>query len=323
MNKSLTILLILICGIAKGQEKTGIAVDPSANNLAVLFTMTDEDGRIKNLELMESVFKDKSLGFKCERHHNVSSPFIYEKLTELASKLEPGATLLAYFNSHGGGSGDKFGMSAQGGSFKFSKALEALGSPGRPIRRLIFLVDTCHAGGSIQDSLKQDGDLLRSISAAKPTSFLPELPSSYSREVLPFISVFTNSVRVEKVDRGQKFFQTQYEVDYGQNSGVYEEILIISSCSVEDLSVRGTFASRFASSFKSVGEDKNMTVGEFLKKFALSHGQSGQQPYYKILPNENMFNELLFGPFPAQRIPILDQSGKKTIDYNFIPIPLT
>lgn len=327
MNKAIGLVFLILleinASLAFCQEKTGIAVDPSMNNLAVLFTMTNEDGRIRNLDLMESVFKDKSLGFSLERHHNVSSPFIYEKLTELAGVLEPGATLLAYFNSHGGGSGDKFGMSAQGGSFKFSKALEALGRPGRPIRRLVFLVDTCHAAGSIQDSLKQDGELLRNISMAKPTAFLPELPSFYSREALPFISVFANQVHVERMQRGRKFFQIQHEVDYGQNSGVYEEILIISSSSVEDLSVRGTFASRLASTFKSVRDDKSVTVGEFLKRFAMSHGQSGQQPHYKILPDNHMFEELLFGPFPAQRIPIVDQSGKKKIDYNFIPVPST
>jgi hypothetical protein len=321
MNRFLAIFLFLFCFAANAQEKTGIAIDPSANNVAVLFTMTSEDGRIRNLELMESVFKDKTLGFRCERHHNVSSPFIYNKLTDTAKALDSDATLLLYFNSHGGGSGNGFIMTAQGGSFKFSKALEALGKSGRPIKRLIFLVDTCHAEGSIQDSLKQDGDLLRNIQMAKPTSFLPELPSSYSKEAMPFISIFTRTVYVEQISRGRKFFQTTYEVDYGEDSGVYEEILIISSSSVEDLSIRGAFASRFASTFKSVRDDRSVTVGGFLKKFALSHGSSGQQPHYKVLPDNRMFGELLFGPSPAQRIPILDHGGRGKFDMNFIPLP--
>lgn len=320
-NEILFLLICLFCLAAEAQEKTGIAIDPSADNVAALFTMTNEEGRIRNLDLMESVFKDGSLGFKSERNHNVSSPFIYKRLTELAAGLESGATLLLYFNSHGGGSGNGFMMTSQGGSFKFSKALEALGKSGRPIRRLIFLVDTCHAEGSIQDSLKQDGDLLKNIQTAKPTSFLPELPSSYSREALPFISFFTNAVQVEQISRGRKFFQTQYEVDYGEDSGVYEEILIISSSSVEDLSVRGAFASRFASTFKTVKEDPNVTVGEFLKKFALSHGKSGQQPHYKILPDNSMFGELLLGPAPPQMIPILDHTGRGGLSHNFIPLP--
>lgn len=313
---------VLICGVALSQEKTGVAIDPSANNVAALFTMTNEDGRVKNLDLMESIFKDGSLGFEAQRHHNVSSSFIYEKITELASNLDDGATLLLYFNSHGGGSGDRFGMTAQGGSFKFSKGLDALKKSGKPVKRLIFLVDTCHAEGSIQDSLKQDGELLKNIQSAKPTAFLPELPSSYSRNELPFISVFTKQVQSEQIVRGKKFIQTQYEVDYGEDSGVYEEILIISSSSVEDLSVRGAFAVRMAATFRAVRDDKSITVGEFLKKFAMSHGSSGQQPHYKILPDNKMFGELLFGPMLAQTIPIRNHTGGgKNLDPNFVPVP--
>lgn len=307
-----------VCAIA--QERTGIAVDPSAKNIAALFTMTDEGGRLRNLELMEGVFKDKSLGFSCERHHNVSSTYIYEKIKELASGLEEGATLLLYFNSHGGGSGDRFIMTAKEGNFKFSRALEALGKANKKIRRLIFLVDTCHAAGSIQDSLKQDGELLRNIQSAKPTNYLPELPSKFETNMIPFISVFVDPVM--KTEGGRTFFEVNSKIDYGENSGIYDEILIISSCSVEDLSMRGTFASRLESTFKAVKGDKGMTVGEFLKKFALSHGSSGQQPYYKLLPDQNMFGELLFGPWPAQKIPILDhKNGTKKLDFNLIPIP--
>lgn len=321
MNKFFYIFIFFSCSCVWAQDKTGIAIDPGANNIAALFTMTDESGRVRNLELMESIFQDKSLGFKSERHHNVSSPYIYSKMTELASKLEPEATLLLYFNSHGGGSGDRFGMTAQGGSFKFSKGLDALKKSGKTIKRLIFLVDTCHAEGSIQDSLKQDGELLRSIQIAKPTKFLPELPNQYSRDEIPFISVFLNKVP-SKIKIGNQLFDESVEIDYGQDSGTYEEILIISSSSVEDLSMRGAFASRLAETFKKVKNDKNITVGQFLKKFAESHGTSGQQPHYKILPDGSMLNELLFGPWFVQTIPIKNHSNtKESFEINFIPIP--
>ena len=314
--KTIVFILILMCGVAHAQEKTGIAIDPSANNVAALFTMTNEDGRLRNLDLMESIFKDGSLGFSVGRHHNVSSSFIYSKMTELASNLDENATLLLYFNSHGGGSGDRFGMTAEGGSFKFGKGLAALKKSGKTIGRLILLVDTCHAEGSIQDSLKQDGDLLRGIKTAKPTSFLPELPSSYSRKELPFTAFFMNVVP----GHGRIF---DSEIDYGEDSGAYDQILIISSSSVEDLSVRGAFAARLASTFKAVRGDKEMTVGEFLKKFAESHGKSGQQPYYKILPDNSMFNELLFGPAYAQTIPITEWGGTGgEFGANYIPLPL-
>jgi hypothetical protein len=74
------ILFLFMCSCALAQDKTGIAVDPSAQNIAALFTMTNENGRTKNLELMEEVFKDGSLGFEVEKHHNVSSAYIYKKI---------------------------------------------------------------------------------------------------------------------------------------------------------------------------------------------------------------------------------------------------
>ena len=314
------ILLFLFCFEAMAQEKTGVAIDPKENNIAALFTMTDEGGRIRNLELMESIFKDKSLGFASERHHNVSSQYIYSKMTELASKLDPDATLLLYFNSHGGGSGDRFAMTAHGGSFRFNKGLEALKKSGKRIKRLIFLVDTCHAEGSIQDSLKQDGELLRDIKMAKPTDFLPELPSKYSKKDTPFTGIFLDKVMVDKA--GTTEFVIKTDIDYGEDSGAYDEILIISSSSVEDLSVRGTFALRLAQTFNVVKDDKEITVGGFLKKFAESHGKSGQQPYYKILPDKSMLDELLFGPWFAQTMPVIDHSKKnEKFGPSFIPMP--
>lgn len=321
MKKISLLVALLLCGTLQAQEKTGIAIDPSAGNIAALFTMTDENGRIRNLELMESVFKDGSLGFSCERHHNVSSPYIYKKIEELAKNMDPEGTLLLYFNSHGGGSWDGFGMTASGGFFKFKKVLEALGRSGKIIKRLIFLVDTCHAEGSIQGSVNQNGQLLKKIKTATPTDFLPRLPDKYSSASMPFISVFVERAELER-SKGKKVYKILSEIDYGQDSGVYEQILIISSSSVEDLSVRGVFAARFASTFKSVKGDRNITVGQFLKRFAESHGPSGQQPHYKMLPDESMFNELLFGPWPSQTIPIRDiASGKIEKRPEFIPIP--
>lgn len=291
---------------------------PSAGNVAALFTMTDEGGRLRNLQLMESIFQDGSLGFGVESHHNVSSPYIYSRLEELAGSLEEDATLLVYLNSHGGGSGDRFAMTAKGGSFKFSKALEAIGRSGRRVRRLVLLVDTCHAEGSIQDSTGDDGQLLRNLKMSQPTAFLPELPDSYERSDLPFIAPFVSLVPTEKKYKGQTVVRPV--VDYGQDSGTYEEMLIISSSSVEDYSIRGVFASRLAATFKSVKDKRGVTVGEFLKMFADSHGPSGQQPHYKVIPDGSMFKELLFGPWFAQTLPVRDHTGGGAPS-NLVPVP--
>lgn len=316
--KRIFLLLCLIPRVAMAQERAGLSVDPAAGNVAALFTMTDEGGRLKNLQLMESVFKDGSLGFSAETHHNVSSPFIYSRLEGLARGLPEGGTLLVYLNSHGGGSGDRFAMTAQGGSFKFSKALQAMGKSGRPVRRLILLVDTCHAEGSIQDSTGEDGELLRNLKVATPTSFLPELPSSYARRDLPFISPFVSLVPAEGGRGGRSLMQPV--VYYGEDSGVWEELLIISSSSVEELSVRGAFAGRLASTFKSVKDDGGITVGEFLRRFAESHSGGGQQPHYKVLPDSSMFAEPLFGPWPAQTIPVKSHEGSD-VTGAYVPVP--
>lgn len=289
------------------QDKTGFAIDINENNIAGLFTMTDEAGRSRNLDLMENVFKDGALGFKSERYHNVSAPFIYSKLTDMASRVGDNGTLLLYFNSHGGGSGNKFMMVASGGSFRFSKAIESI-AKAKTVKRLIFLVDTCHAAGSIQESLKEDGELLRNIKNATPTKYLEELPEKYTSKFKPFLGIFN-------ILNGK--------VDYGEDSGAYEEILIITSSSVEDLTTRGVFALRMQNTFNSVKGNNDITVGDFLKKFADSHGPNGQQPYYKILPGKDMFDEFLFGALPAQRIPVKNYSkdGLKDFNQNYIILP--
>lgn len=303
--KILILIAVINSNIASAQEKTGFAVDLGAKNIAALFTMTNEQGRIRNLELMENIFTDGSLGFESQRYHNVSSPFIYKKLNELAKNLDDNASLILYFNSHGGGSGNRFAMTAEGGSFKFSKALESLGAANKKIRRLIILVDTCHAQGSIQDGLKQDGQLLKNIMSASPTNYLNELPSKITYADLPFASIFLDGS----------------VANYGESSNAYEELLIISSCSVEDLSVRGVFASRLNKTFEEVKKNKKITVKEFLKKFADNHEKYGQQPYYKVLPNEDLLEEMLFSPYSAQLLPVFFKGKKIEVDSDYIPMP--
>jgi len=308
MLKFLIIFIVLIFSSPIfAQDKTGFAIDINANNIAGLFTMTDENGRLRNLDLMEGVFKDGSLGFKAERYHNVPSNFIYSKMADMASKLDGNGTLLLYLNSHGGGSGNRFIMSSSDGNFRFSKAIAAIAKV-KTVRRLVFLVDTCHAAGSIQESLKEDGQLLRDIQIATPTEYLPEMPDRFSFKIKPFAGIFSL-----KND----------EIDFCEDSGAYEEILIISSSSVEDLSTRGVFASRLSSTFNAVKEDKEITLAQFLKKFADSHGKSGQQPYYKVLPNRSMLSEFLFGPLAVQQIPVKNYSsdGLKDFPPNYILYP--
>jgi hypothetical protein len=306
MKKFYLFVFLLLNNVGLAQENTGFAVDLTENNIAGLFTMTDEGGRVRNLDLMENVFKDGTLGFKPERHHNVSSSFIYNSITDMANRVGENGTLLLYFNSHGGGSGSKFMMVASGGSFKFSKALQAI-AKAKTVRRLIFFVDTCHAAGSIQESLKEDGELLRNIQNATPTKFLEELPEKYSTRFKPFLGIFDSH---------------NGRIDFGEDSGAYEEILIISSSSVEDLTTRGVFASRMFQTFNSVKDDTEVTVGNFLKRFADSHGKTGQQPYYKMLPSKDMFNELLFGPLIAQKIPIKNHAKDlKKFDQKYIIYP--
>ena len=281
-------------------KKVGFAWDKNSKNIAALFTMTNENGRLENIRLMESVFQDKSLGFEHKSFHNKSSKFIYKKVTELAEEVGKNGTLLIYLNSHGGGSGSKFGMQTSDGWFKFSKALKAIAN-GRKTKRLIVFIDTCHASGGIQEGFEGGQSLI------SPTIGLPEL-SSYPKLGNPVSSIFNTS---------------SAGANYGLLSEAYEEALIIASSSVENLSYRGVFATRLSKSFEAAKQNKDMTVLEFMKYFASLHSNTKQKPYYKVLPNESMLIEPLFQNALIRRIIIVDRNnpnGDYPIDY--IPIPL-
>jgi len=293
----LTTFLLISSSLFAEVQETGLSFDQNEISVAGLFTMTNEGGRLKNLELVDGIFSDGKLGFKAEKYHNVGSVEIYKKISELTGKLSSNGTLLLYLNSHGGGSNQNFAMTAVGGSFKFSKALKAIASI-KKVKRLVVLIDTCHAAGGIQEGFDVNGELLRNIQGVKPT-FLPELPKQYKSVTRPFIGIFD--------------ILKDNNIDYGEDSGAYEEALIISSSSVEDLSIRGVFASRLKIAFDKVKNNRDTTVGQFLKIFADSHSQSGQQPYYKVVPNKNMLSELLFRNHLAEEIPIFDYKTKEKI----------
>jgi hypothetical protein len=292
-----TILAFLI--FAQNPAPVGLPFDRNENNLALLFTMTNEEGRLENIQLMESIFKDGSLGFKSQSYHNVSSPLIYSKLTEGAKAVGEAGTLLFYVNSHGGGSWKNFSMEALGGDFKFTKALQAI-AKGNKVQRLVIFIDTCHAEGGIQEGFQEGGKPILNIRTG-----LEELPTAY------------------RVSNPNKFFDDeQIEVNYGQDIGAYKECLILASTNINTLSTRTIFPTKMKSTLQKAKGDKTITVAQFLKKFAESHNDVYQKPLYKVLPNEKMLDEPLFNNIPARAILIKDRTGSDTkISSTYILLP--
>lgn len=313
MIKKLFFLFVIFAGCSYEETETfkvnnGLPFHMSEKNIAALFTMTDESGRKENLKMMESIFQDGSLGFQCESHHNKSSKYIYETISSLAQEVGSNGTLLIYLNSHGGGSGSRFAMTSSDGSFKFSRALDAIAKSNK-VKRLIVLIDTCHASGGIQEAFQGKEKLVENIKTQ-----LPELPAFYEETTL-------------KTNQNSYFFSSKkigiakVKMDYGVSSGAYHECLILASSSAEDLSTRGAFASRLKSAFENV-KGKEVTIAEFLKLFAKLHNNTTQKPHYKVLPTDFILSEPLFGNAYVRDIPIIDrQKPDVDIPIDFIPTP--
>lgn len=260
----------------------GLPYYKQSKNIAALFTMTNESGRRENLQMMTDIFEDGELGFEVQSYHNKPSKFIYDKLTELAQEVGEYGTLLVYLNSHGGGDGDRFGMTSGDGAFKFSKALKAI-ADGNRVKRLIILIDTCHASGGIREGFKE-----RESPIPNPQTGLPELPGIYSLE-------FDNRA--------------------------YEEALVIASSSVEDLSMRGYFAARLKKAYQAA-KGENLTVAEFMRQFAALHNNTEQKPHYKALPDDSFLNEPLFRNALIRDIPIINHNGPpREYPPDYIPMP--
>lgn len=303
----LCIVFLIGCSNNQYFKTKGLPFDFQEKNIAALFTMTNESGRIENLKMMESIFEDKSLGFEFETHHNKNSKYIYEQLTRLAREVGESGTLLIYLNSHGGGSGSRFGMQASDEFFKFSKALDAI-AKGNKVKRLIVLIDTCHASGGIQEGFQGNEKPVINIKTN-----LPEMPDFYTETI--------DTARLRNF--GLKF-ETKLEIDYGLSSGAYEESLIVASSSAADLSMRGAFAARLRDAFKQIKNEKDVTVAGFLKKFAELHHNTTQKPHYKVLPSSKLLDEPLFYNLPIREIPIFDQQNKnKNNKYkkDYVPLP--
>lgn len=271
------IFSLLLFGCQK-PVKTGLSYDIKEKNYALLFTMTDESGRTKNLQLMEDCFKDLKFGFLCEKFHNLSSKQIYEKVAEYTPKVGENGTLLLYLNSHGGGSGKNFMMQAREGSFKFSKLIKSIASSGK-VKRLVVLIDTCHAAGGIEEGFESKGEPIRVTNIEVR---MPELiPDSYFRN---FFDIKNNTI------------------DYCMGYNAYSEALIVASCSPEKLAIRGVFAYNFKKAKEKVAE--TATVAEFLRTFSGLHTAGQQIPYFKCLPNNSILNEPLFYNPVAREIPM-------------------
>lgn len=287
---ALNFILILLLLKEENVNLSGFPDDFGKNNYALLFTMTDEDGRTKNLQLMEDSFKDEKLGFKCLKFHNVSSKQIYEKITEYSLETGNEGTLLLYLNSHGGGSGKNFGMVSKDGGFKFSKAVQSIAKSGK-VKRLIVLIDTCHASGGIEEGFDKKGAPLR---------------------------VFNTEVQMPEISKNtffRNFFDIKNdEIDYCVNLNAFDDAIILASSSPEKLTTRGVFAYNWKKTKDLIGEDA--MVADFLKSFAKNGLLLGQQPYFKCIPNNSIFNEPLFKNSIPKDLPV---NGKKIKDLILLP----
>jgi len=271
----------------KDVNLSGFPYDFNDKNYSLLFTMTDEDGRTRNLQLMEDSFKDDKLGFKCLKFHNVSSKQIYDKVSEYASLVGQEGTLLLYLNSHGGGSGKNFSMVAKDGNFKFSKVVQSIANVGK-IKRLIVLIDTCHASGGIEEGFDKKGTPLRVFNVEVQ---MPEISKN---------SFFRN------------FFDIKNdEIDFCLNLNAFDDAIILASSSPEKLTTRGVFAFNWKKTKENIHEDA--TVADFLKRFAKNDMANGQQPYFKCLPNNSIFNEPLFKNPIARELPVNGEEIKNLI----------
>lgn len=305
----LLVLIGITCFVSKQEEKKLskkeekiIATLPydiynKENNYAFLFTMTNEEGRKESIDMMQSVFKDGNLGFQVEAFHNKSSKEIYEKITNICKKIDNDGTLLLYFNSHGGGEGKYFSMTAAGGDLKFSKVLESI-KKGKKVKRLIVLVDTCHAEGAINEGFEGGAKLLKNIKTG-----LAEFPTKCSEKETPFFD----------------FFEKDGEMKYGEDDKAYDELLVICSVNATNLSTRTEFPIRFKKAYAYALANKKISNAQFLKKFADLFSDLRQQPMYKIIP-ESMLDEPLFESLPAKEIPVVDQYGEVfNKDYILLP----
>jgi hypothetical protein len=262
--------------------ETALPYDIENNNVSLLFTLTNEGGRIENLNYMKSIFEDKSLGFVYESFHNKSANFIYDKITETCKDLDEEATLLLYLNGHGGGYNKNFAMDASDQKLKFSKILNSIIKV-KPIKRLVVFVDTCHAEGAINEGFQGGGRILKSK---------------------PKLAELTDKINFPAM------FKENEKIYFGEDTKAYEELLIIVSSSADKLTTRGIFARNMKKTFENIKKDKNASVYDFLNLFAQLDIQSGQQPYYKIIP-ESILNEPLFKNTLARSIPIKDKEKFK------------
>lgn len=210
MKKYLIFLVLLCCNFAHA----GLPFDKDSKNIAVLFTMTDENGRKENLKMMENIFKDKSLGFQSQTHHNKSAPYIYEKITELSEEVDQYGTLLIYLNSHGGGGSKNFGMTAKDGPLKLSKVVQAV-AKGNRVKRLIILIDTCHASGGVREGFNEQEIKIPTIDVK-----LPVLSEEFTSEnafeealIIASSSLEDLSVRGAFAFRLEKAFQAVKDKD--------------------------------------------------------------------------------------------------------------
>lgn len=265
--KKYLIFLVLLCNFAHA----GLPFDKDSKNIAVLFTMTDENGRTANLKMMENIFQDKTLGFVSQTHHNKSAPYIYEKITELSHEVGDYGTLLIYLNSHGGGGSKNFGMTAKDGPLKLSKVVQAV-AKGNKVKRLIILIDTCHASGGIREGFQEQE-----------------------------IKIPTGDIKLPVLSEDLSLSSKE----------AYEEALIVASSNLEDLSVRGAFAFRLEKAFKAIKNKKDISTRDFFKVFSSLHADTQQKPHYKLIPNDNMLEEPLFENAPAREIPIVDKNNSQ------------
>lgn len=297
-------LLAGLCGCRSAKRETdpeSLAASANARNIALIATGTSEQadpGRELNISLMASAFSDARLAFSPVVLRAATKRQLLDALEEQARAVGNDGTLLFYWNTHG--SPRATYATSDGLGVSFQEILERLhrARSEKAMKRIVFLLDTCHAGSAqpFVGALRLDPGDTSGFSSATLGVKAPEID--------PLSEADPGALSLVRELDSELISETTALPDPGsggsepERARFYEEALILSSSVATQETVRGRFAQAIGASLASLRPDA--TVKDLVNEVAARTSVS-QTMTYKTFPSTDLLDEALFFNAAAER----------------------
>lgn len=297
--KWLTILAIVpaflgACGVQTAAEQKGFSATAGAKNIAVIMTGSHEQHIPKNAGMIREVMSEQAYNFQIMEQQRVTAAQAIQLTANAAAQVDDNGTLLWYFSSHGATNGT---LQTFGGMLSFDKVAAAIKTArnGRPLKRLVVIVQACYSGQIVNGSLAV-GRTDYPLGATGLGLMAKDTTAGLEQDLRDDANLAAYTNQLLGINNGTRSESAPLVATNPATGKLAEQLLVMSAAARNEPSMYSGDGSHFTkalyTTFKQMRSTPQITMQQFLAR--VQQNVSSSRPQFRAVPEALVLSEPLY-----------------------------